>query len=309
MASKFERKYGRYAIPNLALYLILGYVIGYFIQWINPEMYSYLSFNPYMIFHGQVWRLVTWVLAPPAEFGIFAIIMLILYYQLGRGLETTWGTYRFNVYLFSGMLFTVAGSLILYGILCLLYHTGILEMSSVISAMYGSGYVDVPSFFGAIIGTCVSTYYINMSIFLAYAFTYPEEQLLLYFIIPVRMKWFGWLYAVLIVVDMVNAFSFHIIYGVIIAVLIVVSLLNFILYMVLGKHCGRFNIKQAKRRKSYRQSMRNATPKTYENGARHKCAICGRTELDNQELTFRYCSKCSGNKEYCQEHLFTHEHK
>ena len=66
---------------------------------------------------------------------------------------------------------------------------------------------------------------------------------------------------------------------------------------------------QAKRKRQYRQQVNRARQnQTYQNGARHKCAVCGRTELDDPNLTFRYCSKCSGNKEYCQDHLFTHKH-
>ena len=99
-----------------------------------------------------------------------------------------------------------------------------------------------------------------------------------------------------------------IIAGIIITVLIFVSLLNFFIYLIFSKHRGKYNPKQVKRRHEYKKNIRQARPNTYENGARHKCVVCGRTELTNPELTFRYCSKCSGNKEYCQDHLFTHEH-
>ena len=307
--SKFEKKFSKYAIPNLSLYLIIAYVIGYVIELAAPEMYYFLQFNPYMIFHGQIWRLITWILVPPESLGIFVIIMLFLYYSLGRGLEQTWGTYRYNVYMFSGFLFTVVGAMILYVVLLILYNANLLP-SYILSEMLAYGTISPGDFFGQIIGWCVSTYYINMSIFLAYAFTYPDEQLLLYFIIPVRIKWFGYLYVIYLIYDIYNAFrSGSVIIGIITAVLIFVSLLNFLIYIIFGKNKARFNPKQMKRRKQYRQSMKHAQKHTYENGARHKCAVCGRTELDDPNLTFRYCSKCSGNKEYCQEHLFTHEHK
>lgn len=307
--TKFEKKFGKYAIPNLSLYLIIAYVIGYVIELAAPQMYYYLQFDPYMIFHGQIWRIVTWILVPPETLGIFTIIMLFLYYSLGRGLEQTWGTYRYNVYMFSGLIFTVLGALILYVVLLVLYSANILphEISSEILSL---GIISPGQYFGMIIGVCVSTYYINMSIFLAYAFTYPEEQLMLYFIIPVRIKWFGYLYVVYLIYDVIKAFkSGSIVIGIITAVLIFVSLLNFLIYVVFGKNRARFSPKQAKRRHQYKQSVKQAKPATYENGARHKCAVCGRTELDDPNLTFRYCSKCSGNKEYCQEHLFTHEHR
>ena len=121
MISNFERKYGKYAIKNITLYLIAGYVIGYMLSLINPTLYGLLTFNPYMILHGQIWRIVTWVLTMPEELSIFTIIMLILYYQLGQTLERTWGTYRYNVYLISGLIFTVVGAIVLYVVLTFVY--------------------------------------------------------------------------------------------------------------------------------------------------------------------------------------------
>lgn len=308
LMSDFERKYSKYTIPNLSLYLIIAYVVGYVIELVSPEMYSFLEFNPYWVFHGQIWRIVTWILVPPEELGIFTIIMLLLYYQLGRGLEHAWGTYRFNVYIFSGFIFTVAGSLILYAVLLVLHHFNVLP-TDMYSQMLAYGMTGVGEFFGTYIGMCVSTYYINMSIFLAYAATYPEEQLLLYFIIPIKIKWFGYIYGAYLIFDIIQAFKTgSLIAGIIITVLIFVSLLNFFIYLIFSKHRGKYNPKQVKRRHEYKKNIRQARPNTYENGARHKCVVCGRTELTNPELTFRYCSKCSGNKEYCQDHLFTHEH-
>jgi len=295
MASNFERKYGKYAIKNLSVYLIVAYIIGYMLQIISPEISEFLAFNPYWIFRGQVWRIFTWILMPPEQLSIFTIIMLLLYYQLGQGLERAWGTYRYNVFIFSGFIFTILGALVLYGILMGVVYYGI---------------SDYTYYFGAVFGSCVSTYYVNMSIFLAFAATYPEEQLLLYFIIPIKIKWMGYLYGAFLLVDIFDAFKNNTtVVAIVITVLIVVSLLNFLIYWLRTRNKSRFNPKQVKRRHEYRQSVRQARPVKHENGALHKCYICGRTELDDPNLTFRYCSKCSGNKEYCQDHLFTHEHK
>lgn len=288
--SEFNRRKQSFSIPNLPLYLIIAYVIGYVIQLTTPELYQFLQFNPYEIFQGQIWRVVTWILVPPESLGIFTIIMLLLYYSLGRELEHTWGSERFTKYIFSGIIFTVVAGLILYLVLVIIYGTA------------------TGSIFGLIIGGYVSTYYINMSIFLAYAFTYPEQELLLYFIIPIKIKWFGFLYGAYIIYDIISAFRSSINLGIIVLVLIVASLLNVVIYVVLDKKTGR-NPSAIKRKAQYNKSIKKAKPNVYANGARHKCAICGRTELDDSTLTFRYCSKCSGNKEYCQEHLFTHEHK
>ncbi|MBQ9503786.1 MAG: hypothetical protein IJU93_02140, partial [Lachnospiraceae bacterium] len=106
--NKLERKFGRYAISGLTRYMILSYVIGYLFSltgMINggSGLLGLINLNPYLIFHGQVWRLVTWVLMPPGTLSIFTVIMLFFYYSLGTALEQTWGTFRYNVYIFSGL--------------------------------------------------------------------------------------------------------------------------------------------------------------------------------------------------------------
>lgn len=114
--NKLERKIGRYAIPNLSKYLICGYILGYLLQMINANIINLLSLNPYLILHGQVWRLVTWIIIPPERLTLLTIIMLYFYYSVGNDLERTWGTFYYNVYLFMGMIFTVIGSFVLMGL-------------------------------------------------------------------------------------------------------------------------------------------------------------------------------------------------
>lgn len=306
MASKFERKFGKYAIKNLTLSLILGYVVGYLIYFFNKDLYAMLTFNPYEILHGQVWRIVTWVISMPESLGIFTIIMLFLYYSLGRTLEKTWGTYRYNVYLFSGFFFTIIGAFILYFILMV---SGIPIMIQGQALQGASRAVAM----GQVIGMYTTTYYINTSIFLAFAATYPDQQLLLYFIIPVKIKWLGLVYIVFMGIDVVRTFATEgIISGILVLAMIIFSLMNFLIYFFFVRKkmgIGGVTFKQRKRKVQYKQKVSQAQAhNTYKNGARHKCAICGRTDLDNPDLSFRFCSKCSGNKEYCEDHLFTHEH-
>ena len=108
---ELERKYGKYAVKNLPLLLIICYAIGYTTSFLAPGLLSWLSLDPRAILHGQVWRIVTWVLIPPGSSNIFWILIsLYFYYSLGTTLERTWGTFRFNVYIFSGFLFTILGS-------------------------------------------------------------------------------------------------------------------------------------------------------------------------------------------------------
>ena len=274
--NKLERKYGRYAIQNLPMIMVVLYVAGYVIDLFFPSALSHFQLEPYDILHGQIWRLVTWVIIPPSSLDIFTIIMLYFYFSLGRTLEQTWGTFRFNLYIFSGMFFTAVGAFILYGALY---------------AMTGSQVYGIGNFF--------STYYINMSIFLAFALTYPDLQVMLYFLIPIRIKWMGLLYGILILADLVRGNWAS-------RVAIIASLFNFIIFYLISGRLDRFSPHQVHRRQTYKKKVKQVQPRG--GITKHKCAICGRTEQDGDDLEFRFCSKCDGNYEYCQDHLFTHQH-
>ena len=278
--SKFEKRFGKYAISNLSLILILCYVVGYFIELVNADFLLYLTLNPYAILHGQIWRIFTWIIIPPSSLDPFTIIMLLFYYNIGTSLERTWGTYRYNVYLLSGMLFTVLGSFVW---LAIEYFVG--------------GPVMNLSYISTIASLYFSTYYINMSIFLAFAATFPEVQVLLMFIIPVKVKWLGILYGLVLVYDFLFAGSL------VTRIAIASSLLSFVIFFFTSRSHIHMSPKQMKRRAEFRQDIRRNSRVT-----KHKCAICGQTEDDDPSLEFRFCSKCNGNYEYCQQHLFTHTH-
>ncbi len=276
--NKMERKYGRYAIRNLTAVMIALYAAGYILTLFASDLMGYLTLEPYYILRGQIWRIVTWILVPPSSFDIFTIVMLFFYFSIGQTLEKTWGSFRYNVYILSGLLFTVIGAFILYGV-CVLQ---------------GHHYT---------FGLLFNTYYINMSIFLAFAVTYPDMEVLLYFIIPVKMKWMGVLYGVLTLYSFVSTNWAG-------RAAIIASLLNFILFFILTRnHKGSFKAgaQQRRRREQFRQDVKKVTPTR--SGSVHKCAVCGRTEKDGDDLVFRYCSQCRGGYEYCQDHLFTHMHK
>lgn len=289
--SKFEKKFGKYAISNLTLIIILCYVAGYIIEILGnvsgTNLLYYLTLDPYRILHGQIWRLVTWVIVPPSSLNIFTIIMLMFYYNLGTALEATWGTYRYNVYIFSGLCFTVLGAFLCMGTIYLLYGTLDATTASTVFLAY-SGYF--------------STYYINLSIFLAFATTYPDMKVLLMFIIPIKVKWMGIIDVALMAYDFYASGSG--VTGIFTKFAIAASLLNFAIFFLRTKLGGR-SPKQTVKRVQYQQRTRQAA----QTAAHHKCAICGVTDETNPELEFRYCSKCKGNYEYCSNHLFTHEHK
>lgn len=278
---KLERKFGRFGILNLTIYMIVCYVIGYALMIVNPGILNWLSLEPAYILRGQVWRLVTWVLYPPSTSGVlwFAIAVLFFYYPIGTSLERTIGTFKYTLYILSGVIFTILGAFILYFLL--------------------GGNV--------LVGNVFSTYYISLSTFLAYAMCYPDMQVLLMFIIPVKMKWMAIFYVVIVVYEMIQYIMAGAWY---LVIPIVASLLNFIIFYFGTKDFSRYNPKEVHRRNEFRRAMEPQGRMKSGSGSvtKHKCAICGRTELDDPNLEFRFCSRCNGNYEYCQDHLFTHTH-
>lgn len=276
--NKLERKFGKYAIKNLSAWLIACYAIGYMLSFFslsnpNGSILGYLTLEPFLILKGQVWRLITWIFLPPSSFGIFTFVMLFFYYSIGTTLERTWGAFRYNVYIFSGILATIIGAFLLF----LIYSA--LGISSIIG-----------------IGGNFTTYYINLSIFLAFAACYPNMQVMLYFIIPLKIKWIAYFDVAFLALSFLTS-------GWSGKVAIAASILNFIVFFFTTRNYQRVSPREIHRKQVYKQQMKPKKGVT-----KHKCTVCGRTEESAPELEFRFCSKCDGNYEYCQDHLFTHEH-
>ena len=285
---KLERKFGKYGIRNLTLYIIACYVIGYLLVYLAPNVLTYLSLDVRMILRGQVWRLITWVIYPPStgNFLWFLVSILLFYYPIGMSLERTWGSFRYTLYIFSGILFTIIGAFLLY------FITGGIVVMDGVPYLIGEG--------------IFSTYYISLSVFLAYAMSYPDMQLLLMFVIPVKMRWMAVVYGVIVLFDIVSYIRGGMWF---MAVPIVASLLNFVLFYLGTKDFSRYNPKEVRRRQDFKKAMAQSRVNPHTGGVtKHNCAICGRTAKDHPHLEFRFCSKCKGNYEYCQDHLFTHEH-
>ena len=285
---KLERKIGRFAIPHLVRYIIIIYGLGLILEWTAPEVYLvYFSLNAERLLHGEIWRIFTFLMQSPSTSPIFFIFTLYLYYFLGNTLEKVWGAFRFNLYYFTGVLGTVLGAVIVYLVTGQIY--------------------------------LLDTFYINMSLFLAFATVIPDMQLLLFFIIPIKMKWLGYAYGLLIILEFIQALTRGD-YGTCIA--IVLAMINFIFYFfsfMRDKHSPHQYIRRHQFERNMRRGQQMGGP-AYQGKApgpehsakkivpRHRCAVCGRTELDDENLEFRFCSKCNGNYEYCNDHLFTHKH-
>ena len=287
--NRLRRKLEKYAIPNLTLYLIICYGIGYLMQYLVPAGYQYLMLDPFLVLKGQVWRLVTWILIPPDSSNIFfVLITLYLYYSLGGLLERIWGTYKYNVYLFSGLLFTILGAFVLCGYSVLMgaqptMYTGLYLLNNGSAVYFGQ----------------FSTYYINMSIFLACAASIPDVQVLLMFLFPIKVKWLGIVYGIILLVNCIQG-------GIATWIVVIFSLLNFLVFFLRSKGKMHLSVGQIRRQQEFHQKMRSAGQT--KGITRHKCAVCGRTELDGDDLEFRFCSKCEGGLEYCKDHLYTHVH-
>lgn len=277
---KMERKFGRYAIPNIMKYLIVLYAGGYFLYMINPMFYlNYLVLDWGAVLHGQIWRLLTFLMQPPSASIFMVALLLYIYYMIGMQLENALGTFRFNFYLLTGIVLHIVASLIVY-----------LTTGMVISP---------------------SVEYLNLSFFFVFAMLFPDAQFLLFFAIPIKGKWIalidGFYFLWAIISPFLPAYK-GTGYGAMVAAL--ASILNVLIFYLLSRNMHAYSPKEVKRRRDYQRKVQQAQKPehVYENGARHKCAVCGRTELDDPNLEFRYCSKCNGNYEYCQDHLFTHTH-
>lgn len=285
--NKLERKWGRYAIPNLSRYFVVAILFGFVMERIAPNALSYLEFSVDGILRGQIWRLLSWVFVPVTNLDFFGLLFLLCVVMWGHSLEMFLGTFRMNLYLWGGVILSDLGGILVYVITWAV-----------------TGY-------GAPIQ--LSTYYILMSMLLALAICMPEGEVRLYFVLPIKMKWmlvFELVYLGYVVVrTFYNAIAVYTlsigwIVGLMATTEIIFAILNMFLFFWASK--TKISRKQKKRQKEFRSQF--SQPRPGSNIAKHKCAICGRTELTDPQLQFRYCSKCSGNKEYCQDHLFTHTH-
>lgn len=280
--SKLERRFGRFAIPNLMKYIVAIFIIGLVLGVIpNNTAYYLLTLDFPSVMMGQVWRLITWIVPISTMNGIlFLAISVYFYYIIGNAMENAWGAFRFNLYFFTGIIFNLLSSYITYLI---------------------TGMSVAPSL-SFICGT----------MFFAFAATYPNMQFLMYFLIPIKAKYLAWFQGA---IYLYTVFTYIMNGNFILIIPLIVSFANFFIFFFASKNYKRISPSEYKRKAHYRKQVNegrqsgNVTEFRGKNVVtRHKCAVCGRTELDNDQLEFRFCSKCDGNYEYCMDHLFTHEH-
>lgn len=282
--SRFAARHPRFGIPNLMRYVVIGQVLAYLAYMFTHYQYSllsFLTFNLHDVLHGELWRLVTFIFMPNSFRPLSFVILLSFYYFVGSTLEREWGTCRFTIYYLSGMLLSVLGT--------------------VLAALLSGNYYL----------TLSSAYYLNLTLFMAFAMLYPDAQILLYMILPIRAKWVALADAVLFLWGILRAILALDLIGIIIPV---VAILNFLLFFwedilsAFGILKRRGQHQTSHQTIQFKKAAKQQQRREAQQGYRHKCSVCGRTDTEYPDLQFRYCSRCAGYHCFCEEHIFNHVH-
>lgn len=264
---RFCNNHRNFGIPNLMKYIAIANLVFLVMGFINPVFMNYMLFSPYHILHGQVWRLISFMFYPPGS-GILALVAIYFYYWIGKTLEAYWGAGKFTFYIISGYLFTVVYAFLIYFI------------------------------FG--ISIVLTAEYIYLAMFFAFATLFPDMQVLLFFVIPVKMKYLAW-------IDLAF-FAYSVITGPFpVNLLPVVALANYALFFggeLIRKERRKYNPTVINFKREAQKIRREQAAALYN----HKCAVCGRNDTDYPTLDFRYCSRCAGYHCFCEDHINSHIH-
>lgn len=256
LLARLERRFGRWAIPNLTWYLVGLGALVFALDYAKPGFTQILLLDPALVMKGQVWRLVTYLFIPPPTSAIFILFALYFTWLFGTSLEAEWGAFKYNVFYLIGMLGTTSSAFIL--------------------------------------GTSVSNMYLNMTIFLAFATLFPDYEIVLFFLIPVKVKWLAWLSVVgLAMVVVFGGFAER--------VATIVAVANYLLFF-------QGTIRQSFRRGAVRVS-RVGQRSRFQPPERQvrTCAICGKSDRDaDVDIRICSCDKCGKPTELCLEHARNH---
>ena len=277
---RFALQHPNFGVPNLMLYIVIGNVIAFFLLRMTSGLaIQFLYFDWGLVLRGQIWRLLTFVFVPESTQPFNLILSLYFMYFIGSMLEREWGTPKFNLYYLSGVVLTLI--------------TGV-------ASHYAFGY-----------GVLMGTYYVGMSMFLAFAALYPDARLMLMYIIPVKAKWLAIADLALFAVDMLGSLFAG---NYLKALLPVVALLNVLVFFwcelvdLTDRQRAFARHRNSRQTIQFKSAARQQKKKEAQRGYRYKCEVCGRTDTEWPDLEFRYCSKCQGYHCYCQDHIFSHEH-
>ena len=267
LVDRFCYKHPNFGIPHLMRYLTIANVVFWILGTANSVLLSYLSFDAGLIMRGQVWRLLTFMAYPPSM-GLLAFLVFYFYYWMGSTLEMYWGTARFTIYLLIGWFLTV-----LYGFLV---------------------------YFIAGKRLITDAQYLYLSMFFAYATLFPDQQVLLFFFIPIKMKYLALIDAAYFLLAVLTLpFPANL--------LPVVAVLNYFIFFG-GTLVNLIPRKPSQSTVNFRKASRKIRQEERERLYHHKCAVCGRTDAEYPNLEFRYCSRCAGYHCFCIDHINNHIH-
>lgn len=256
LLDKLEKKLGRFSIHNLTLIIIIGQVLFFFAMRAGLVSFRDISISYPDIINGQVWRVISFIFIPPTFNPVFVIFNWYLFYLMGNSLEHYWGAFHYNIFILI--------SVILTNLVAFAFRYNI-----------------------------DTNIYLESSIFLAFAFLYPNYQLRLFFILPIKVKWLALLTWVLYAWTFIFGHNAN-------KLLIVASLLSFFIFFYKDLY---FKIRYKKN-----NVIKKIENEAVKNKPVHTCALCGITDKDDPYMDFRYCSKCNPEKCYCEDHLHDHEH-
>ena len=276
----FERfclKHRNVGIPNLMLFITIGTAAIYCMAMFGlGDFVRYFDFNREAILHGQVWRLFSYIFRYDTGYPILTLISMFCYFSLGRAMENIWGTLRFNLFYFTGV--------ILMDVFCMLF----------------GGVADVS--------------FLNLSLFLGFATLYPDAQFRLLFFIPIKAWIFALIDLGLTLHSVIMlALGGYIPYCLFPLVAIGNYFLFFggDVVNVLPPAWRRrrkpkdpkvVDVPPVRKASPPPKAEKSKTPYT------HRCVVCGRTDVSHPDLEFRYCSRCKGYFCYCEDHINNHNH-
>jgi len=270
---RFCYRHPKFGIPRLMIYIVLGNAAVYLLSMMDTTytLSYYLMFDVGQILRGEVWRIITWLFIPMQDNIFFLALSLYFYYFIGSTLEQQWGTPKFTIYYIGGIIFNIIVGTIMWAI------TGL--------------------------GFFLSSEYINLSMFFAFAVLFPDMQIMLFFIIPIKVKWIALFDAAYFILQIVFLPG-------ILRLLPVIAILNFLVFCGSDlfsyiKSLGRGRSKQAI---NFKKAASEARRKTASQPYKHKCSVCGKTDTEYPQLEFRYCSRCEGYHCFCIEHINSHVH-
>ena len=279
LRTKFERfclKHRNIGIPNLMLFVSIGAAIVYVMSMFGmEELAGMLVFDRSLILRGQVWRLFTYIFVYNAGNVIFTVVTLLCYFSLGRAIENAWGTLRFNLFYFTGMLLADA--------FCMIF----------------GGRADV--------------YYLNLSLFLSFATLYPDARFLLFFFIPVKAWIFALVDLGLTLFNVITLALGGFFPYCLFPLVAIANYFLFFGKDVVNVLPPAWRRRRPKKdpRIIDAEPVRRAAPKQEKAEKKlytHRCTVCGRTDVSHPDLEFRYCSRCKGYFCYCEDHISNHNH-